>query len=90
MGVNEDTLAVMASGDLTTEVTMRGLNAVGGVDWLRHESKPKRGEKPGNAYHFIIVKETANEYRMYGPFTKDSDTMVPHHFDPEDLGAYWS
>ncbi len=90
MGTNPDTLAVMASGNLSAEITMKGLEAVGGVDWLRHESKPKRDEKPGNAYNFVIVKITANEYFMHGPFTKRGDTIVPHHFDPEDLDAYWS
>lgn len=82
-----DALGVMASGSLDREVSLNGLSAVGGVDWLRHESKPKANGPEGNAYHFVIVRQSDDSLRMYGHYK--TETVVDHWFEADDLNRYF-
>ncbi|HAH46658.1 hypothetical protein [Gimesia sp.] len=84
----ENTISVMASGDCSSEI-LNGINSIVGIDVLVHETNPKPGEKPGNAYHMVIQKINDDKYPylMHGPFNKQ--TVVPHHFEAEDLEIYF-
>lgn len=84
----EDTITVMASGNCDPGM-LNGIQAIVGMDILVHETNPKPGEKPGNAYHMVIqeLNDARFPYLMHGPFTQQ--TIVPHHFDAEDLNRYF-
>lgn len=84
----EDTIAVMGSGNVPPG-TLNGISAVVGLDVLAHETRPKPGEKAGNAYHMVIQKinDERYPYLMHGPFR--SETLVLHHFEAEDLNVYF-
>ncbi len=84
----QDTISVMGSGNCTPGM-LNGVSSVVGLDVLAHESKPKPGEKPGNAYHMVIqqIEDERFQYLMHGPFT--SETLVPHHFEAENLEVYF-
>jgi hypothetical protein len=83
-----ETIAVMGSGNFPPGA-LNGISAVVGLDVLAHETRPKPGEKPGNAYHMVIQKiaDQRYPYLMHGPFK--SETLVPHHFEAEDLNVYF-
>lgn len=85
-----DTFAVMASGCQTPGV-LNGIFANAGLDVLAHETKPKKDEPPGNAYHYVFQSLPDESYLMTGPFKgKYGETVVPHWFDADDLDRYWS
>lgn len=87
----KDAVGMVISGTgrgITEEKVLNGLSAVGGIDWLRHETKPKGNEPEGNAYHFVICKVSDDEYKVYGTYPKGM--KVPHHFDASQLDLYWS
>jgi hypothetical protein len=81
-----DTVGVMGSGDLTQTQVLNGQNAVGGIDWIRHETNPKKNEPDLNVYHFIILKQSNGDIFLRGPYT--SETWAPHWSKLEDLVAY--
>ncbi len=88
---SEKTIAIIASGSWNYEniQTLNGFSdVIAAFDWLRYEPEEKRknGEKPGNANHFIITKESNNEYSFYGPF--NDDIPINHWFDDDDLSEY--
>lgn len=82
----ESVLAIFASGCMNQPKVLNGMNSIGGLDFLRHETKPKKDEPEGNAYHYVMVK-TDEGVKLYGPFR--SETFVPHWFEAEDLDKYW-
>jgi len=83
----DDTLGILTSGELSDPRLLNGIQAIGGVDFLRHESRPKEGEPEGNAYHFVIKQESDAKFYLCGPFTKE--TLVRHWFKSDDLNKYW-
>lgn len=83
---NEHTVAVFASGSVVRPVHSFGVQAVGGIDWLKLEPNPRSEEPPLNAYHFVIGEPDQNGYPVYGPY-KDG-CLVPHWFSYDDLDAY--
>jgi len=84
--MKKDCIGIMASGDLNNERILHGIEAVAGFDWLRIERKPKKNEKEGNAYHFIIKHVSGDCYHGYGPYR--SGMRVEHRFDAEDIEKY--
>jgi hypothetical protein len=80
-----DTFCIMASGS-RTEGTLNGYSAIAGFDVLALETKRKKNEPEGNAYHYVIQKREDGNY-LIGPFR--ADMVVPHWFDAEDLSKYW-
>ena len=86
-----DTFSIMASGTLDDPQLMNNINnIVAGMDVLTHERNPKyKGEKEGNAYHYVLqsVDDPDYPYLIYGPFY--SESVVDHWFEADDLNKYW-
>lgn len=80
--------AIMSSGDMTKARILNGEKAVGGVDWLRAEDKPKPGEPEGNAYHYVLLERKDGGFDMLGPFS--TEARVNHWFGYDDLATYVS
>jgi len=78
-------VGVMASGSMDQSRISHGLEAIGGIDWLRSETQPREGEPEGNAYHYVIT-EVKGHYYLHGPFL--DGTLVPHWFTSNDLENY--
>lgn len=79
-----DTIGVFASG-----VAPQGIedpDPVGGIDWVRLESRPLEGEPPLNFYHYVIRTPDSSGYPVYGPF-KDG-AIAPHWGDLKDIDRY--
>jgi hypothetical protein len=83
---NEHTVAVFANGSIIGPVPSYGIQAVGGIDWLKLEPNPKNSELPLNAYHFVIGQADELGYPVYGPY--QGGCLVPHWFGYDDLDAY--
>ena len=79
---------IYVSGNMFETKNIHNKVAVGGIDFLKHETKPKINEPEGNAYHYVIVHNTnVDDYSVLGLYK--SGTPVPHWFDPEkDLKVY--
>ncbi len=80
-----ETLAIYASGDTTEKRIIHNYKAVGGVDRLRYETKPKKNESEGNADHYVIEYKSGIHY-LHGPFT--NGTPLPHWFEYKDLDPF--
>lgn len=85
---NVTTFAVFASGSVLSPRESFGIEAVGGIDWLKIEAKPKRNEPPYNSYHFVVGQLEFDKYPVYGPFK--NGCIVPHHFTNENLDDFLS
>jgi len=87
----QDTIGIMASGSSSDPRIMHGINAIAGIDVLTFESKPNydKGEKEGNAYHYVfqLTGDSNYPYTMYGPYTHGMN--ISHWYDVNDLETYW-
>jgi hypothetical protein len=83
---NSDTVALFASGSVVAPVQSYGVQAVGGIDWLKLEPNPIGTEPPQNAYHFVIGLPDNNGYPVFGPYREGC--LVPHWFNYKDLDKY--
>jgi hypothetical protein len=85
----EDTFACMGSASPNDFRLLNMIQrCVAGFDQLVHETNPKPGEPPGNAYHYVVQESGRQDYPyiLHGPFC--TETRIPHHFEPADLNAY--
>ncbi len=80
-----DKFCIMASGSDVPGI-LNGMYASAGLDVLCIETRPKKGESEGNAYHYVIQERTDGKY-IVGPYR--TETKVPHWFDATDLDRYW-
>lgn len=80
-----ETIAVLASG-LAPRVHTGTEPCVGGIDWVKLETNPKRGEPSINVYHYLIGPHDGYGYPVYGPIRNGS--IAPHHSELEDLDVY--
>ncbi|MGB8658129.1 MAG: hypothetical protein WCE90_10160 [Candidatus Zixiibacteriota bacterium] len=73
---NDDSFAVFASGSVVRPVESKGVQAVGGIDWIRLEANPKEGKPQLRVYHYVIYQPDDKGYPVYGPYR--DGCLVPH------------
>ncbi len=83
---NGDTVGVFASG-VPPQTTTVGSDVVGGIDWVRLESRRRDDEPPLNVYHFVIKKPDEKGYPVYA--CREGKSIAPHWSEWEDLDVYW-
>lgn len=83
---SQDTLGVFASGT-PPKMMPSGSNVVGGIDWVRLESRRKVNEPPLNVYHFVIKKPDAQGYPVF--VCRNGTSIARHWSEWEDLEVYW-
>jgi hypothetical protein len=83
---NASTFAVFASGSVLSPTESFGIKAIGGIDWLKIETRPNGNEPPYNSYHFVVGQLNGDKYPVYGPF--NNGCIVPHHFNDKDLDDF--
>jgi hypothetical protein len=86
--VQNHAIGMFASGCLQHPANLNGLRAVAGVDWLRHETRPRPDEPEGNADHYVVVQDAAGRFFLRGPFK--TGAVVLHWFSLSDLDHYWT
>jgi len=84
---SETSLCVFASGVEPPDCYDRAGNEIAGIDWVRHENKPKPGEPELNLYHFAIGAKQKNGYPVY--YTGRGKTIAPHWSILDDLNVYF-
>jgi hypothetical protein len=57
-----------------------------GFDWIRHETRPKRGESPLNVYHYIVGSGSAGLYPVYD--CGHSGSIAPGWSTLDDVMVY--
>ena len=82
----ENTLAVFSSGIVPTVHFGMPRHLVG-VDSIRIENKPKRGELPLNVDHYVIGHPNVYGFPVYG--SMESGARAPHHLTLDDLDPYY-
>jgi hypothetical protein len=82
----QDTLGVFASG-CPPQVINGGGDVVGGIDWVRLESRRKANELPLNVYHYVIRKPDEYGYPVFA--CRPGKSIAPHWSEWKELDVYW-
>jgi hypothetical protein len=80
-----DTLGVFACGIPPQAAVSE--EKVGGIDWVRLESRPKAEEPPLNVYHYVIKRPDAFGYPVFA--CREGGSIAPHWSEWENLEPYW-
>lgn len=81
-----DALGVFASG-LAPQALTNGMDVVGGIDFVRLESRRKTNEPPLNVYHYTIMKQNQYGYPVYA--SRNGGSIAQHWSELKDLDVYW-
>lgn len=84
---NSDVLAVFSSGIKLPPISQSGHPWRVGIDVVRIESKPKRGEPHLNVYHYAVGNRDASG--LYPAYEIEDGGLAPHWADLEDLEIYY-
>lgn len=88
-------LGVLVSGSLASprdEQMIHGIKVYAGLDLLRYENKPRPGEPPINAYHYVvgapITVGNATLHPVFGPHT--AGAVLEHHATEAQLTSFFA
>ncbi len=80
------TIAIFASGEPFHKIDPPSNAAIAGIDWIRFEPNPKKGEPDLNVNHFIIGPSGSNGFPVWGPFP--SGSIAGHWISLEETVLY--
>lgn len=84
----DTSFCLLTSGTALVPDTPTDASAVGGIDWIRQEDRLRPGEKPLNAYHYVVMPKTDGGYPVF--YMGKKATVAPHWSELEDLKVYFN
>lgn len=84
---NTDSIALFVSGkEADPNMFTAEDHTLAGIDWIRHETKPKPSEPELNVYHYTVCSGSSGRYPVY--YCGHSGSLAPGWSTLKDIEVY--